>query len=138
MSCETNLTTISLGTPRTTALKISLKIYNKFIDLYPLDANAHLCLGDLFLAQKKLDIAVIELQKATKLDRDNSLAYRNLGYAQLIGGAAYSAAKSLEKAVDLNTNDALIYFDLGVAYDKLGKSKKALRAFRKGLAIDPW
>ncbi len=114
----------------------SEKIYNKFIDLYPLDANAHLCLGDLFLAQKKLDIAVIELQKATKLDRDNSLAYRNLGYAQLIGGAAYSAAKSLEKAVDLNTNDALIYFDLGVAYDKLGKSKKALRAFRKGLAID--
>ena len=112
------------------------KIYNKLVDLYPLDANAHLCRGGLFLVQNRLDLAVNEFQMATELDRENSAAYRNLGYAQLIGGAAYSAAKSLEKAANLNTNDALIYFDLGVAYSKLEKTKKALRAFRKGLAID--
>ena len=112
------------------------KVYNKLVDLYPLDANTRLCRGGLFLAQNRIDLAVNELQKATELDRENSAAYRNLGFAQLIGGAAYSAVKSLEKAAYLNTNDALIYFDLGVAYNKLGKTKKALKAFRSGLAID--
>ena len=112
------------------------KIYKKLIDLYPLDANVRLCQGGLFLVQNRIDLAVNEFKMATELDRENSTAYRNLGYAQLIGGAAYSAAKSLEKAANLNTNDALIYFDLGGAYSKLGKTKKALRAFRSGLAID--
>ena len=111
------------------------KILKKLLVYYPLDSDAHLCLGNIYLAQNRINIAVKEFQQATDLNRDNAAAYRNLGYAQLIGGASYTAIQSLKKSIELNPTNALTYFDLGLAYHNSGDIKLAVKSFHNGFKL---
>jgi superkiller protein 3 len=111
-------------------------VYKKLLSLYPLDGDAHLCIGNVYLAQHRLDLAVKSFQQAVDLNRKNAVAYRNLGYAELQGGAINSAIQSLQRAIELNPTNSLAYFDLGMAYHMRGNRKAARDTLRKGLTID--
>jgi tetratricopeptide (TPR) repeat protein len=111
------------------------KTYKKLLDLYPMDANAHVCMGNVYLSERRLNRAVKSFQQAADLNRKSAIAYRNLGYAELQAGAVNSAIQSLRRAVALNPTNSLVYFDLGVAYHMLGEKKAAQRTMRKGLEL---
>lgn len=111
------------------------KTYKKLLNLYPMDADAHLCMGNVYLSERRLDRAVKSFQQAADLNRKNSVAYRNLGYAELQAGALNSAVQSLRRAIELDPTNSLAYYDLGVAYHMLGESKAAQKTMRKGLGL---
>ncbi len=109
------------------------KICNIILKYYPLDADARLILGNIYLIEGLLPQAIKEFKEVVHIDRENATGYRNLGYAELRAGAAHSAVKSLERAEKLNPGDPIIYFDLGLAYNLTGKRSKAVKTFRKAL-----
>jgi len=113
----------------------SEEISKTIVEYYPLDADAHLILGNIYLNKNKLGLAIKEFKEVIHLDRENATGFRNLGFAELSAGAGHSAVKSLEQARKLNPNDATILFDLGLAYKLTDEKKKAVKTFRKALDL---
>ncbi len=111
------------------------KICNTLLKYYPLDADAHLILGNIYLIKNQLALAIKEFKEVVHIDRENAVGFRNLGYAELSAGAGHSAVKSLEQAEKLNPDDATILFDLALAYGLTGEKKKAVKTFRKALNL---
>ena len=64
------------------------EICNTILKYYPLDADAHLILGNIYLIEGKLPKAIKEFKEVVHIDRENASGYRNLGYAELRAGAA--------------------------------------------------
>lgn len=112
-------------------------VYKKLLQSYPLDGNAYLCLGNVYLAQRRIDLAVTAFQQATDLNRKDARAFRNRGFAEVLGGAYNSAVQSLQRAIQLEPGNSLAYFDLGLAFYHVGNLNKAQEMFHKGLQIDP-
>ena len=111
------------------------KISKSIVEYYPLDAEAHLILGNIYLIKNKLGSAIKEFKEVVHIDRENATGFRNLGYAELSAGAGHSAVKSLKQAEKLDPNDATILFDLGLAYGLTDDKKKAVKTFRKALNL---
>ena len=112
------------------------EVYRRVLSLYPKDAEGHVCLGNVLLAQKKFELAAKEFSAALETDRGNAVAWRNLGFAELRAGAPFSAVKTLERAVALDPTNALARFDLGMAHAAVAQQAEAQKAFRSGLAIE--
>ena len=91
----------------------------------------HKVKGELALAEKHFKLAI-------ELDKNNSLAYADLG--ELLGGdktRLKEAVSVLERAVDLNPNDGWSRARLANVLWRLRKLKRAEEQFRKLLELWP-
>ncbi len=64
-------------------------------------------------------------------------AYAQLGMIMGRIGDADAQVAYYSKAVELSPKDPVLLYNLGASYEKAGKEKSALEAFRKALAIKP-
>ena len=106
----------------------------KSIKLNPEFDKAHYNLGNIYLEEKRYNLAVNEYKLAIKTKKDFSYYYYNMGCAY-IGLKDYKSAKNaFEKAVKLKTDEADFYYNLAYANKNLNNEKEmktALEAYNR-------
>lgn len=112
------------------------KHYALALRLKPDFAEAHLCLGNLFLQQANYDDAIKHLKSAVALSK-SALAHYNLGTAYLQSGDASSATTHFKKALVMDGNLTAAHLNLGEALCQLGDNAEARRHFEHVLAVTP-
>lgn len=112
--------------------------YLRAIELSPGNALAHGGYGLLLVWQARFDEAGREIRIAQRLDPLTTFYYVTMG--QLLNAEGYYA-KALDqcsKAVEINPNAWTAYsYCFSFSYDGMGNHAEALKAFEKGVAIEP-
>jgi TolB-like protein/Tfp pilus assembly protein PilF len=106
----------------------------------PNDPRAHISLGVLRRFQNRLGEARIELETAIALDRNHTVAFRNLGLTLMQLGKPEAAIPYIEKSIRLSPHDPNIvnnYASLGQCHLLLGHLDQAIEFLRKARAADP-
>jgi len=88
------------------------------------------------LAEGAHAAALVEFQKALRLDPDNFAAIKNIGRIHARLGDHDQARVFLERAFKMNPVDAQVCNNLGVVYSDLGNSAEAIRYFENAVAVD--
>jgi tetratricopeptide (TPR) repeat protein len=73
--------------------------------LNPTDPRLPAAEGEVYLAEVKLDQALLAFQEAVKLDPKRGTTWSRIGYIQLLKGNRAEATKALDKALELNPKD---------------------------------
>jgi adenylate cyclase len=110
------------------------------LDRDPNDARPHINLGILRRVQNRLGEARIELETGITLDRNNTVAFRNLGYTLIQMGRPEAAIPYIEKSIRLSPHDPAIgnsYGALGQCHLFLGHLDQAIELLRKASAANP-
>jgi len=96
----------------------------------PADANAHLFLGNLLYAKGQREEGFAAWQKATQLNKDLSLAWRNAGYAQRYLRKDLKASyEAYRKAFAADPRDARVFLEM----DQVAEMLKVSAAERLAL-----
>jgi adenylate cyclase len=107
------------------------------------DANraaAHMAMGVLRRVQMRLPEAQIEFETTIALDRNEVMAYTNLGQVFLHQGQPDAAIGPIETAIRLSPHDTFLavqHHNLGACYLLLGQVDKAAALYRKARAANP-
>lgn len=88
------------------SLHEALRYAERYVTLYPDEAEAHLVLGDVYRADQQLENARGEYTRAILLDRTSYLAYVKRGHALTFIGLYNDARKDFERAVDFGSGPA--------------------------------
>ena len=106
----------------------------KSINLNPDFDKAHYNLGNIYLNEKRYNLAINEYKKAIKIKKDFAYYYYNTGCAYL-GLKDYRNAKNaFVKAIKLNSDEADFYYNLAIAYKNLKNEKEmksALESYKR-------
>ena len=70
--------------------------------LNPADPRLPAAEGEVYLAEVKLDQAMLAFQEASKLDPRRATTWSRIGYIHLLKGNREEATKALDKALKLN------------------------------------
>ncbi len=100
------------------------------------NAAAYNRLGILYAKSKKYDEAVECFEIAQSLD-SNSASIHNAGLIYLETGAYEKAAMAFEQAIELEGDVPSRYIALSKAEEKLGHTKKAIKALENAYELDP-
>ncbi len=104
------------------------------------DVRAHHDLGTAYKEMGLLDEAVSEFQQALRASANHLPTYELLGQTFMEMGRTDAAIRSLERAleVDHDIEDELIgiYYYLARAYEKVGKTEKALEFYDRVFSLD--
>jgi TolB-like protein/DNA-binding winged helix-turn-helix (wHTH) protein/Flp pilus assembly protein TadD len=106
----------------------------------PNNPRAHITLGVLRRFQNRLGEARIELETAIALDRNHTVAFRNLGITLIQMGKPEEAIPYIEKSIRLSPHDPSIvanYSSLGECHLFLGHLDQAIELLRKARAANP-
>ena len=103
----------------------------------PTEASLHNVLGNNYYKQGKLDLAILEWEKATVLDPYNALTHNNLGTAYDGLGKLDNAVTEYGKAVDLNPNNFVAHYNLGSAYYRNSDLPHAIEEYKKVTVLNP-
>jgi len=100
-------------------------------------ASLYLAYADLYFAKKDANNAIVELQRAIKIQPDSSGAWKSVGVAYMSHGFYKEAKDAILKAVEINPADAVAHRSLGLLCQKLGQHKEAVIALRQFVALTP-
>jgi TolB-like protein/DNA-binding winged helix-turn-helix (wHTH) protein/Flp pilus assembly protein TadD len=106
----------------------------------PNNPRAHISLGVLRRFQNRLGEARIELETAIALDRNHTVAFRNLGITLIQMGKPEEAIPYIEKSIRLSPHDPSIvanYSSLAECHLFLGHLDRAIELLRKARAATP-
>jgi tetratricopeptide (TPR) repeat protein len=81
--------------------------------------------------------AILEFDRAIKIDPKYAEAYVNRGVAKLGLGDKQGAIADYSRAIAIHPQDALIYYNRGVAKFELGDNPGAIADFDRAIAINP-
>lgn len=123
----------------------SIRLWSDTVKKAPLSDRARSVLAssymDAYEADKEknadyLDIAIAEFKKAIELNYRNSTAHCNLSKAYLL---KKDYDKCIEEArITLTISDSeYAYNNMGLAYDEMGKTQEAIKAYLEGYRINP-
>ena len=71
----------------------------------PFNEQAYLCLGQLYIGQKKLTEAIALFDEAIELNPNFAKAYHERGRAKLLNGDKDGATEDLKKELELNPKE---------------------------------
>jgi tetratricopeptide (TPR) repeat protein len=115
----------------------ALTQFKKALELNPNMPEAHINLGNIYLAQKDYTNAAGEYQKALELKPDNVLAHYNYGLVLTGQDNVEGAVNQYRETVRLNPNYANAYYALGLIYQSQNNLTDAVANFERYLAIEP-
>ena len=95
-------------------------------------------LGDLLRDRGNYRSAVVEYEKAVKLEPYHPKILNKLGLARIMAGDFAGAVKVLEKSAWINPSYSSTYVNLGLAYLGLGKEEKAIASFKRASELNPF
>lgn len=87
-------------------------------------------IGNVYMAQRKFDAAVVGFQRAIGLDRSYALAHNNLGEALGELRQYTRALEAFNKAIALDAQLSRARYNVGITYGRLGNLKYAEFVFR--------
>ncbi|WP_066380028.1 MULTISPECIES: tetratricopeptide repeat protein [unclassified Anabaena] len=103
------------------------------------DANigmARYYLGNIFLMQNRLDVAVQEYGEAIRINPNLGEAYYNLGLALQRQGQKEAAITAYRQALVLEPTKADTHYNLGLALYEQGQLPEAIAAYEKAIEFD--
>lgn len=104
---------------------------------YPMFAFGWKILGVLLCQVGKTVDAIVPMQKAAALSRNDDEAHFNLGNVLGSVGRLDEAAASYRKALAIKPGSAETYCNLGTVLQDLGRPDEALASFRRALSLKP-
>ena len=117
------------------------KILNirELIDQGDLEVKARLWgeIGDLFLAGKEYEEAIVSYDKAVQINPDYSTAWFNRGYALMNLGRDEEALASFDKALQIEPDYYQAWNNRGVVLGNLGRYEEALVFYDEAVQINP-
>ncbi len=104
---------------------------------FPDSEQAHLGLGDSYLAEGDKDHALAEYLRVTEINPQHAVAYNNLGLIYLDRSDLGAAGKYFHLALNADPKLVAALNNLGVIYQKQGKLDQARQMYEQALAVDP-
>jgi tetratricopeptide (TPR) repeat protein len=101
---------------------------NKAIQTDDKNYKAHYNLGNIYLSDDKVNMAIDEYKKAIKLKKDFSYAYYNLGCCYIKKKNYFNAKYEFGLAIKANPDEPSFYYNLAYVYKMQKKEKKAKEA----------
>ncbi len=111
--------------------------YEQEIAQYPASLEGHNLLGQAYMKQGRLALAVARFQRAVELDSSFAPAYYGVGAVMHLRGDLRRAILAYEKAVQLQPHLVLALADLGQAYHQVGQLDAAIDALHRALMLRP-
>lgn len=99
--------------------------------------NMHKALGDIYVSKKMYDQAIVEYEKASKLNPKDDKLLSALGDCQVKKGALKEATTTYEQVIALNPRATKELKALGDLYLKQKKNSLAIKYFKKYLDKKP-
>jgi tetratricopeptide (TPR) repeat protein len=109
----------------------------KAIALDPKLPLAHYLLGELYLYQSKIDLAINNLEQEVAINPGYANAYFKLADAYMRLQKFDDAERLLERSVWLDQNSTGPYILLGKVLEKKGETELAIRALERAISMDP-
>jgi tetratricopeptide (TPR) repeat protein len=128
-----------LGTARLrlSQLNEARDCFVKVLALDPTAAEAHVSLGDIYLAAGHAEDARSNYRQALRIAPDSVRALSRLGAASAQAGDAADAERLLSQATDLAPGELEPLINLGLLNQEAGRTDQALECYRRARAIDP-
>ena len=101
------------------------------------EALNHFEVGFALYEKGQLEEAIVEYDKAIRLDPQLAKAYTNRGSAYGSLGQEQRALQDFNEAIILDPQDAIAYNGRGAAYSELGKFEKAIKDLDQAIRLDP-
>ena len=119
------------------AFKISDKQERRGFDYLDSRVENVLKLGDEFLKDGSLDLAIEEFRIAVKLEPDSAITNQKLGDAYVKKGMLDEAITQYERVKELKPESSLSYLGLGIVHARMFDIDRAISYFERGISIDP-
>lgn len=94
-------------------------------------------LGNILVQHGRLQAAVVQYEKALKLQPSLAITWNNLGVARTAQGKFADGESAYRRAIKLNPAYALAYYNLGANLDQRGNFDQALVYYQRAIEIDP-
>jgi len=94
-------------------------------------------LGNILVQHGRLQQAVVQYEKALKLQPALAITWNNLGVARTAQGKFADGESAYRRAIKLNPAYALAYYNLGANLDQRGNFDQALVYYQRAIEIDP-
>ncbi len=117
--------------------EMALQLISKAIEQNPSEPSYHLHLGNVYLAQNRLNDAVDAYDKTLTLRPGFAEALFNLGNVLRLLGRFKEATGYYQKAIASNPDYAGAHIGLGIIYRKQGQLVEAAAALKRALALQP-
>ena len=111
----------------------------KYSDLKKVDAKSKVepeALGDLYRERGKLDLALVQYDKASEANPDNTNLCYKKGLIYLHQGKSKEAEENFQSVLNKESNHALANEGMGEIYLREGKYESAQVHFKKAIAAD--
>ena len=92
--------------------------------------------GDENIFKGKLDLALVDYNKAIELNPKDTTAYLNRGRAYSSSKDFSRAVADYEKVIELNPKESMAYFNRGDSYEKMGDVQRAISDYQKAVELD--
>ena len=119
-------------------LQPAIALYQKSLELFP-TAEAYTFLGWAYSMQGRYDAAIMECEKAIKLDPDFGNPYNDIGAYLIEKGKLDEAVDWLEKATQAKRYESYCYpyYNLGRIWERKGNWFRAYEAYQNSLKDNP-
>jgi tetratricopeptide (TPR) repeat protein len=98
---------------------------------------AHYLLGELYLYQSKIDLAISHLEQEVNINPGYANAYYKLADAYTRVQKFDDAERMLERSIWLDANSSGPYILMGKVLEKKGETELAVRALQRAISMDP-
>jgi len=94
-------------------------------------------LGNILVQYGRLQQAMVQYQKAVKIQPDLAIAWNNLGVASTAAGKFAEGERAYRRAIKVNPAYALAYYNLGASFDQRNDYDDAIAYYQRALELDP-
>ena len=121
-----------------TSPSISFKLCKKAISLDEKQDIPHAVIGNIYLLNRKYDLAIEEGKRAIALNPNSAIGYVWLGQNLYYSGRPEEAIESIKKGMRLNPfPDTYYVLHLAAAYREAGRYEEAIAEYKRALTLRP-
>ena len=112
-------------------------VFKHALEVTQNNCAAHDCLGNIYLRQGKVALAIQECSKALEIEPTWAYGHGNLGVALAKDGRYIEALEQFRQAVELRPDLASARYNLGKALGTQGRFDEALEQFHAAIRLEP-
>src|SRR2546425_3991382 len=94
-------------------------------------------LGNLLVQYGRLRSAIVQYERAGKIQPRLAIVWNNLGVAYTASGKFMEGERAYSKAIKVNPAYALAYYNLGANFDQRGDYDNAINFYQRAVELDP-
>ena len=94
-------------------------------------------LGNLLVQYGRLRSAIVQYEKALKIQPSLAIVWNNLGVVYTASGKFLEGERAYRRAIKVNPAYALAYYNLGANFDQRGDYDNAINFYQRAIELDP-